>query len=88
MKQTKRVLYIYTVVIGFSPPLAYCAIFSVMSIAVVDLHSCKCMCVFFVPAIDCTSVRIGCTPQLRSRRPAGAAPLTVPIHLFCLLAGE
>jgi len=42
------------------------------------------VCMFFVPAIDCTCVRIGYTPQLRSRRPAGAAPLTVPIHLFCL----
>jgi len=30
-------------VIGLSPPLAYCAIFSVMSSEVVDLHICICM---------------------------------------------
>jgi len=65
-----------SVTIGFSPLLAYCAIFIVMSRVVVDC------------TIVCTCVRIGCTPQLRSRRPAGAAPLTVLIRLFCLLAGD
>jgi len=39
-----------------------------------------CAC-FFVLAFDCTCVRIGCTPQLRSRRPDGVAPHTVPIHV-------
>jgi len=31
------------VLIGFSPPLVYCAIFSVLSSAVGDLHICICM---------------------------------------------
>jgi len=36
---------------------------------------------FFVSATACTYVRICCTPQLRSHRPARAASLTVSIHL-------
>jgi len=39
------VRYVALVVIGLSPPLAYCAIFSVMSSDVVDFHICICMCV-------------------------------------------
>jgi len=34
---------VYIVAIGLLPPLAYCAIFSTISSAVVDLHICICM---------------------------------------------
>jgi len=64
----------YVVVIGFSPPLAYCAIFIAMSSEVVDLH------IFiqyvFLPITVCTCVCIGCALQLRclsllpTRRPS------------------
>jgi len=51
------------VVIDFSPPLAYCTIFIVMSSEVVDLHICICIrtshCLY--------RVRIGCAPQQRCR---------------------
>jgi len=38
---------------------------------------------FFIPAIDCTCVCIGCTPQLRSRRPTRTASLAVSNPFTC-----
>jgi len=45
---------ISSVVIGLSSPLVYCAIFSIMSSDVVDLHICICMRVFVHAAKPCS----------------------------------
>jgi len=50
-------------VIGFTPPLACCTIFIVMSSEVVDLHICICV----RTSHCCTCVRSGYAPQLRCR---------------------
>jgi len=72
------------VVIGLSPPLAYCAIFSVISSHVVDLHICICM---RVSSYQSLIVPVYSTHRLHDAaalaRPARAAPFNVLIWLTC-----
>jgi len=71
------------VVIGFSPSLPYCTIFSLISSDIVDLHIYMYACLFIPVTVYATHTLNAAAALAR-----GPAPVTVPIHLFCLLAGD
>jgi len=63
------------VVIGLSPPLTYCAIFSVMSSYVIDLNMCICMRVYSYRSLI---VPVCCAAAAEARSPPPPLPTAEP----------